>query len=120
TDRIGGKGRDIDSPTLDFDGGTVQDDNIDGDRFRRRSDGGLSQSAILALGKIGHPGALPVLFLIAQEGNDLALHSTVVHAMGLIDVPKARRPLTLISKRHPNELIRDQAERTLERLGTVD
>jgi hypothetical protein len=120
TDMIGDTGRDTDSTVLNFDGGMVQDDNIEGDRFRRRSDGGLSQSAILALGKIGHPGALPVLFLIAQEGNDLALHSTVVHAMGLIDGRNARRSLTVISSRHPNELIRDQAKRTLERLGNVD
>jgi HEAT repeat protein len=67
------------------------------------------------MGKIGDTAAIPTLLKIAQTGEDLALHSTVVHAFGLIG-PKSIEALTDISKNHPNQLIRAQAQRTLERM----
>jgi hypothetical protein len=79
------------------------------------ADGGLSLAVILAMGKIGDSSAVSTLLKIAQNGEDLALHSTVVHALGLIG-PKSIDALTDISKNHPNQLIRAQAQRTLERV----
>ncbi len=79
------------------------------------ADGGLSLAVILAIGKIGDSSAVSTLLKIAQNGEDLALHSTVVHALGLIG-PKSIDALTDISKNHPNQLIRAQAQRTLERV----
>ena len=79
------------------------------------ADGGLSLAVILAMGKIGDSSVVPDLLKIAQNGDDLALHSTVVHALGLIG-PKSIAALTDISKNHPNQLIRAQAQRTLERV----
>jgi hypothetical protein len=98
------------------DGGTEPDDAPTDEPPGRRSDGGLTVASVLALGKIGDPAAVPDLFRLAREGNDLALHSTVVHALGLIGGPTVHGPLTAISKTHPNELVRHQARQTLERL----
>ena len=67
------------------------------------------------MGKIGDSSAVSTLLKIAQNGEDLALHSTVVHALGLIG-PKSLDALTDISKNHPNQLIRAQAQQTLERV----
>ncbi|MGE0825681.1 MAG: HEAT repeat domain-containing protein [Candidatus Binatia bacterium] len=78
-------------------------------------DGGLRLAVVLAIGKIGDATAVPALQKLAQNGDDLALHSTAVHALGLIG-PKSIDALTEISKAHPSSLIRDQAQRTLERV----
>jgi hypothetical protein len=79
------------------------------------ADGGLSLAVILAMGKIGDTSAIPTLLKIAQNGDDLALHSTVVHALGLIGA-KSIEALTDISKNHPNALVREQAQQTLARV----
>jgi HEAT repeat protein len=82
----------------------------------RGADGGLSLSAVLAIGKLGDPSAVPDLMKLAKDGNDLALHSTVVHALGLIGGHRVIGALTEISKTHPNQLIREQAQLTLEQI----
>lgn len=79
----------------------------------RAADGGLSQSAVLAIGKLGDPSAVPDLMKLAKEGDDLALHSTAVHALGLIGGNRVIGALTEISKTHSNPLIREQAQETL-------
>ena len=79
-------------------------------------DPGLTDAALLALGKIGSAEAIPELRRLAMEGGTLALHSTAVHALGLIGTPKVHQPLAEISETHPDELIREQAKWTLERL----
>jgi HEAT repeat protein len=86
------------------------DDELDDD-----GDGGLRLAVVLAIGQIGDASAIPNLQKLAQTEENLALHSTVVHALGLIG-PKSIDALTEISKTHPNDLIRDQAQRTLERI----
>jgi len=94
------------------------DDVPSDDVVSRRSDGGLSGAAVLALGKIGDPAAVPDLARVAGEGDDLSLHSTVVVALGLIGGEPVQEPLTSISKSHPNELVRELAGQTLARLQT--
>jgi hypothetical protein len=81
----------------------------------RGADAGLAEATILALGKIGDPAAVPLLFKIAREGDDLALHSTAVHALGLIGGNTVPFPLLVLSIIHPNPLIREQAKQTLAR-----
>jgi hypothetical protein len=81
----------------------------------RGADGGLAEAAILALGKIGDPAAVPLLFRITREGDDLALHSTVVHALGLIGGTPVRLPLLVLSLAHPSPLVREQARQTIAR-----
>lgn len=103
------------TPTSDPDGETEPDDLPSDDPVRRRSDGGLTLAAVLALGKIGGLSAVSPLARLAREGDDLALHSTVVHALGLIGGPLVIVPLTEISLIHPNPLIRTQARQTLLR-----
>jgi hypothetical protein len=99
--------------------GEVEPDGAPGDDIlSRRSDGGLSDAAVLALGKIGDPAAVRDLFRVAGEGDDLALHSTVVVALGLIGGEPVQEPLTSISRSHPNELVRELAGQTLVRLRT--
>jgi hypothetical protein len=99
--------------------GAVEPDGLPSDDvMTRRSDGGLSDAAVLALGKIGDPAAVRDLFRIASEGDDLSLHSTVVVALGLIGGPSVIDPLTSISRSHPNELVRELAGQTLARLQT--
>lgn len=88
------------------------------DIVSRRADGGLSDVAVLALGKIGDPGAVRELARVATEGDDLGLHSTVVVALGLIGGEPVREPLTSISRSHPNALVRELAGQTLARLQT--
>lgn len=92
------------------------DGEFDGDANDWRPDPGLTDTALLALGKIGAPEAIPELHRLAMEGDTLALHSTAVHALGLIGTPDVHQALAEISAMHPDELIRDQARRTLERL----
>ena len=87
-----------------------------GDAHDWRPDPGLTDAALLALGKIGAPEAIPELRRLALEGDTLDFHSTAVHALGLIGTPEVHQPLAEISETHPDELIRDQAKRTLERL----
>ena len=79
------------------------------------ADGGLRLEVVLAMGKIGDPAAVPALLKAAQTDDDLALHSTIVHALGLIG-SKSLDALTEISKTHPNALVRTQAQQTLERV----
>lgn len=99
--------------------GEVEPDDVpNDDALSRRSDGGLSDAAVLALGKIGDPAAVRDLFRVAGEGDDLSLHSTVVVALGLIGGTPVQGPLTSISKSHPNELVRELASQTLARLKT--
>jgi hypothetical protein len=98
--------------------GAVLDEMPDSsDPQARRADGGLTLSIVLSLGKIRSAEAVPALESLAREGDDLALHSTVVHALGLIRGAAAVRVLGDISRGHPNALVRDQAQRTLERLA---
>jgi len=100
------------------DGEVEPDDVPSDDVLSRRADGGLSDAAVLALGKIGDPAAVRDLARVAGEGDDLALHSTVVVALGLIGGKPVQGPLTSISKSHPNELVRELASQTLARLRT--
>jgi len=100
------------------DGESEPDDVPSDDVLSRRGDGGLSDAAVLALGKIGDPCAVRDLSRLAGEGDDLSLHSTVVVALGLIGGKTAQGPLTSISKSHPNELVRELASQTLARLRT--
>jgi hypothetical protein len=97
------------------DGQREPDDAPREDRGNRGADGGLAEAAILALGKIGDPAAVPLLFRIAREGDDLALHSTAVHALGLIGGATVRVPLLVLSLAHPNPLVREQAKQTIAR-----
>ncbi len=87
--------------------------------FAQGTDNGLNLSVILALGKIGDPKATKTLRELAFESEDLALHSTIVHALGLIGTPRSASVLRKISRKHPNELIRDQARRILERMAST-
>jgi len=97
------------------DGETEPDTAPSDDRRARQSDLGLTLAVVLALGKIGDQGAVSDLHHLAQEGDDLALHSTVVHALGLIGGQTVIAPLIDLSQNHPNEYVRDQAQRTLLR-----
>jgi hypothetical protein len=106
------------TPSTLPDGETEPDDLPSDDVPSRRSDGGLSDAAVLALGKIGDPAAVGDLSRVAGEGDDLGLHSTVVVALGLIGGEPVFEPLTTISKSHPNELVRELAGQTLARLRT--
>jgi hypothetical protein len=104
-----------------FPDGKVEPDDVpsdvpDDDMPSRRADGGLSDAAVLALGKIGDPAAVRDLSRVAAEGDDLSLHSTVVVALGLIGGESVLEPLTSISKSHPNALVRELASQTLARL----
>lgn len=76
----------------------------------------LNLTAVLALGKLGRAEAVPVLVRLAGQGNDLALHSSVVHALGLIGGPQARESLASIGRTHPNEHVRAQALSTWQTL----
>jgi hypothetical protein len=98
------------------DGETEPDDARSDDKVRRRADAGLSNSAVLALGKIGDAAAVADLVRVAREGDDLALHSSVVRALGLIGGLTVREPLTSIVQTHPNPLVRQLAQQTLARL----
>jgi hypothetical protein len=75
-------------------------------------DGDLVMAAALALGKTRAAVAVAALGRLAQQSPDLALHSTVVHALGLIASADAQLELTRIASSHPHPLVRDQAERT--------
>jgi hypothetical protein len=76
----------------------------------------VTLSAVLALGKLGDPSVAPELMRLARQGDDFALHSTIVHALGLIGGPRVTGALTAISRTHANPLIREQAQQTLERI----
>lgn len=106
------------APTSLPDGEAEPDDVPGDDVLSRRSDAGLSDAAVLALGKIGDPAAVRDLARVAGEGDDLSLHSTVVVALGLIGGEPVVEPLTSISRSHPNELVRELASQTLARLRT--
>lgn len=80
-------------------------------------DADLMMVSILALGKIRAAEAIPALARLAREQPDLALHSTVVHALGLIGGAESHRELTQIGTSHPHPLVRDQALRTATSLG---
>ncbi len=113
----GGTAEDPESPaTAEPDPENHIDDGLN-DGSRRRSDGGLALAAVHALGKIGDPTAVPTLAALANEGDDLALHSTAVGALGRIGDARAIRSLKVLAKKHPNPLIRAQASETLARLG---
>ena len=103
------------TPSTLPDGETEPDEVPSDDVLSRRADGGHSDAAVLALGKIGDPAAVPDLSRVAGEGDDLSLHSTVVVALGLIGGEPVLEPLTSISKSHPNELVRELAGQTLAR-----
>jgi HEAT repeats/PBS lyase HEAT-like repeat len=98
--------------------GDTEPDGARGDDVVSRRGGGLSDAAVLSLGKIGDPAAVRDLVRVAGEGDDLALHSTVVVALGLIGGEPVYEPLASISKSHPNELVRELAGQTLARLQT--
>lgn len=106
------------TPSSLRDGDVEPDDVPSDDILSRRADAGLSDAAVLALGKIGDPAAVRDLSRVAGEGDDLSLHSTVVVALGLIGGEPVIEPLTSISKSHPNELVRELAGQTLARLQT--
>jgi HEAT repeat protein len=86
------------------------------DLFARTADGGLTDAAVLALGKLGDSAAVPRLSALTREGDNLGLHSSVVTSLGLIGTQSARRELRLIANGHPNPLVRTLAQQTLERL----
>ena len=91
------------------------------DPQHRRGDGGLTHTILLTLGKLDRvargtvPGVERTLRGIAIRGDDLALHSTAVHALGLINSPAARSALKGIARKHPNPLLRMQAQQTAAR-----
>jgi hypothetical protein len=76
----------------------------------------LIESAVLAIGKLRQPSAIPTLAKLATGEGDLGLHSTLVNALGLIG-KDAVPALTDISTSHPAQLIRDQAKETLQVLA---
>jgi hypothetical protein len=86
------------------------------DLVQRMADGGVAEAAVLALGRIGDTRAVTRIARIAREGNVLALHSTVVNALGLIGSEQAQRELQAISRGHPDPYVRSLAQRTLQRL----
>jgi hypothetical protein len=90
------------------------------DAPRAGADGGVSLSTVLALGKIGDASAVPTLRIIALVAYDLALPSTAIHSLGLIGGPDAMEALEAVSRQHPSELLREQAEITLARLLAAD
>jgi hypothetical protein len=100
----------------DRDGERAPDGTPSSDRPSRGAGGGMAESSILALGKIGDLSAVPVLFRIAREGDDLGLHSTAVNALGLIGGRTVLGPLRSLSRTHANPLVREQARETYERL----
>lgn len=83
----------------------------------RPADGGLAVSLVLAMGKLRDPAAVSRLLTLASGEEDLALHSTVVHALGLIGGTEAVAALTTIGNSHPNALVRELARQALARLG---
>jgi hypothetical protein len=101
----------------DGDGERELDFGSSDDEMLTRDAGGLVDAVVLALGKIGSPKAIPDLFRVAREGDDLSLHSTVVVALGMIGGKQVQGPLTSISKTHPNDLVRELASQTLARLN---
>lgn len=80
----------------------------------------LAEVAALSLGKLGVPGAVDPLIELALDGtDDLGLHGTAVHALGMIGKDgdrSARRALRQIAREHPNRLVRKQARQTLRRI----
>jgi HEAT repeat protein len=91
--------------------------NESADGSGRPADGGLAVSLVLALGKLRDPAAVPRLRSVAAGEEDLALHSTVVHALGLIGGTEAVAALTTIGNSHPNTLVRELARHALARLA---
>ncbi len=83
----------------------------------RPADGGLAVSLVLAMGKLRDPAAVQRLLTVASGEEDLALHSTVVHALGLIGGTETAAALTVIGNGHPNALVRELARQALVRLG---
>jgi hypothetical protein len=82
----------------------------------RRADE-LALATVLALGKLRDPAAAaPVAALIDPARVDVALDTTVIHALGLIGSADARQSLERIRSTHASPLIRDQARRTAEAL----
>jgi hypothetical protein len=73
-------------------------------------------ATVLALGKIGDPSVVNDLVRLTHGTDDTALHSAIVHALGLIGGPTVHGPLTKISKTDPSPSVRHQAARTLQRL----
>ena len=86
------------------------------DAFARPADGGLTEAAVLALGKLGETSAVSALSALTREGDNLGLHSTVVVALGLIATRPAQRELRAIANGHPNPLVRTLAQQTLQRV----
>jgi hypothetical protein len=80
----------------------------------------LAVAAALALGKLGDAAAVPELARVAWLGHDFALHSTAVHALGLIGGASVREPLEAIARNHPDPLVRAQARDTLAALARVE
>ncbi|MEO0423803.1 MAG: HEAT repeat domain-containing protein [Pseudomonadota bacterium] len=87
------------------------------DESPRHHDGGLTSAAVLALGQLADPTAVPRIAAIAREGDNLGLHSTVVHALALIASDRARRELGAIATGHPNPIVRTSAQQALQRLA---
>ncbi len=92
------------------------DPGVSDDVFMRDDDAGLTEAAVLALGKLRQPAAVPRIAAIAREGRVLGLHSTVVTALGEIGSPAAQRELRAIANSHPHPLVRELAKQTLLRL----
>lgn len=103
-------------PSSDRDGDKEPDNAPSRDRAVRGAGGGLAEASILALGKVGDTAAVPILFRIAQQGDDFSLQSTAVNALGLIGGRTVLGPLRALSRTHTNPLVREQAKETYERL----
>lgn len=101
-------------PQSDGDGDREPDGAASNDR--PRFGGGLTEAAVLALGKIGDPAAIPFLVRIARLGDDFALHSTAVNAIAACDGSTKMGPLRALSRSHPNPLVRQQAREAYDRL----
>lgn len=77
-------------------------------------DDGLREAAVLAAGKLGDDTAASKLLAVTENGDDLALHATAVHALGLIGEAASLAALGLIAAEHPDADIRQLAQEILE------
>jgi HEAT repeat protein len=77
-----------------------------------RRDADITMAAVLALGKIGDFRAVRAFGVLARAESNLALHSTVVQALGLVGGSDARDALVQIETSHPHPLVRAQALQT--------
>ncbi|MFP6655234.1 MAG: hypothetical protein VCB25_06380, partial [Myxococcota bacterium] len=97
---------------------STPDDETDGRPSAASPRGlGFADSVVLALGKVGDPAAVPSLSALMLGTDDFSLHSTVIHAFGLIGTEETWVPLQGLISQHGDSLLREQARSTLLRLA---